>query len=330
MAQEILLYSPIFDFTAELFINQLEESNDEDVVVRMNTPGGDVFAGWGMIAKMREHGNVKIKVDGAAMSMGAYMLAFSNDVEALSTSRFLIHRAHSMFESFMSEEEIELLKSMNSDLKKVLKAKIDEKAFKDITGISLNDVFKMDEVRDVFLSAQEAKKIGLINKINKVDAKIAAQHEETFSIAASNLEKWQIKNQNKMSTEQESKSLDVKELANQIIAGVKDIFAKNEDDIDETVESKVVEAANELADEINAEYASKLSEAENNVSELGEQIETLKAEKQALENEVNELKASPIDPAAAKDPEPEVEPKAEKNEWDILAEQVNDKLSYLK
>ena len=105
---------------------------------------------------------------------------------------------------------------------------------------------------------------------------------------------------------------------------------KKEDEIDETGESKVVEAANELADEINAEYASKLSEAENNVSELGEQIETLKAEKQALENEVNELKASPIDPAAAKDPEPEVEPKAEKNEWDILAEQVNDKLSYLK
>jgi len=106
---EILLYSPIFNFTAEFFIRELEEFKDEDVVARLHTPGGDVLAAWGMIAKALEHPNkFSIKVDGQAASMGAYLLLFFDDVSALNFSRFTLHRASMFNESGRSEADITL------------------------------------------------------------------------------------------------------------------------------------------------------------------------------------------------------------------------------
>ena len=55
MATEILLYSSIYSFSAESFIKEMEAASGNDVVLRINTPGGDPQAGFGMIAKFAEH-----------------------------------------------------------------------------------------------------------------------------------------------------------------------------------------------------------------------------------------------------------------------------------
>jgi len=130
MAKEILLYGGIFNFSAETLIAEMDEHKDEPVAIRLNTPGGDVFAGWGIIAKMLEHGDITLKVDGVVSSMGAFMLIFGEKGkrEALDISKINLHRAD-MFVG--SEEDQKFLDGVNKDIFDKLKASIDEKKFKD-------------------------------------------------------------------------------------------------------------------------------------------------------------------------------------------------------
>lgn len=183
MAIEILLYGAIFDFTAERFIQQVEEAVDEDIIVRLNTPGGEVFASWGMIAKLHEHKNNTLgKIDGAVLSMGSFMLPFFDTVEALDVSRIMIHRASG---GDGSDEDNKLLAGMNKDLRTALEHKIDEEKFTVITGKTFDDIFKGEEVVSVWLTGAEAKKVGLVDKVVKLTKKqVAAFENKYFNIAA--------------------------------------------------------------------------------------------------------------------------------------------------
>jgi len=186
MAKELYIYSNIYDFVAEEFIAQLEEYQGEDVTIRVCSPGGNVFAAWGMIAKMQEHtGKMKIKCDGLAASMILYMLVFCEDVECLDSTEFVLHRA----DTYVSTPEDQaLLNSVNDKLKEKLTAKIDSKKLKEITGYSIKDIFNPDTDRlDVRLNAKQAKEIGLVNKVNKLTPAIAAELKSfynRFNIAA--------------------------------------------------------------------------------------------------------------------------------------------------
>ncbi len=183
MAKELLLYSHIFGFTAETLINGIDENMDEPIAIRANTPGGDVFAGWGIIAKMQEHGDITMKIDGSVASMGTFITIFANNVEALDVSKIHLHRA-SMFVD--GQEDQDFLDSVNADLKKKLKAKIDEAKFKEITGVSINQLFDADKRVNVTLTAKEAKAVGLVDKVITLKPSEAkAFQEKYFKIAAS-------------------------------------------------------------------------------------------------------------------------------------------------
>lgn len=166
--KQILLYNPIFSFVAEEFINAINDSGDEDLTIRVNSPGGSVFAGWGMAAAMQEKKNITVKVDGVAASMAFYILLFADKVEALDVSKFMIHRADGNAET---DEEKALLKSVNDTLKAKMSEKIDAQAFLDVTGTSIDDMFDAEERKDVWINAKQAKKIGLVSKINRLTPK---------------------------------------------------------------------------------------------------------------------------------------------------------------
>lgn len=167
--KEILLYSPIFSFTAEEFINKMNEVDGEDITVRLNSPGGSVFAGWGIIAKMKEHnGDVKMKIDGHAASMGFYMTLFSDYNESLDVSQFMIHRAVGRVES---EDDQKLLDNVNGELRSKMEARIDDAKFQEITGASIAEIFESENRRDVWLTAKEAKEIGLVDRVVRLNPK---------------------------------------------------------------------------------------------------------------------------------------------------------------
>lgn len=182
MQKELYLYSPIYDFVAETLVSQMEEFKDSEIVLRVNTPGGSVFANHGICAKMSELGNVHIKVDGAAMSSGAILLPYAKFVECLDVSTFLLHRADMYVES---EADKAFLARINKDLKTKLLLKVDADIFKEVTGVSIDEMFNSEKRIDVILDAKQAKKIGLVNKVNKLTpAEVEAFNNKMFAIAA--------------------------------------------------------------------------------------------------------------------------------------------------
>lgn len=183
MAKEIYLYNPIYSFVAEELMQEMNANMSEEIVLRLNTPGGSVFSGYGLCSKMTEHGNVTIKVDGYAASMGAFMLLFANKVECSDVSKIMLHRADGYAET---DAQKEFLASVNKDLRAKLEKKINADTFKEVTGVSFDEMFASDKRIDVWIDAKQAKKLGLVDKINKLDPKeLKALSSAMMNIAAS-------------------------------------------------------------------------------------------------------------------------------------------------
>ena len=164
--QEILLYGGIYSYTAEDFITKMNDLQGENITCRINCQGGDVFAGWGMIAKASEHkGGLTIKVDGIAASMAAFMLLFADNVECLDVSSFVFHRADGYVQT---DEDKAWLASINANFRKKMESKIPASVWRKVTGKSYDDLFNPESRIDCMLTAKQAKELGLVSKINKI------------------------------------------------------------------------------------------------------------------------------------------------------------------
>lgn len=169
---EVLMYGDIHSYSSAEFINQIESNTDSDLIIRVNSDGGSPEYGWGMVAKYREfQGTKMVKIDGKAMSTAAFFLLYADETTALDVSQIMFHRAAfpEWYErDYMTEANKGYLTSINKELEKALRAKVDVEEFEKLKGVSIKDIFSMDSRIDVFLTAQEAKKIGLISKIVKI------------------------------------------------------------------------------------------------------------------------------------------------------------------
>lgn len=181
MAKELYLYSPVYDYVVESLVSQMEENMENEVSIRTNTPGGDVFAGYALCAKMQEHGNVTIKVDGNASSIGSMVLLYAKRVECLDVSTFVLHRAN-MYVS--TPEQQAFLDKINKDLKSKYLQRFDKETFKEVTGISIEEMFNPDQRIDIVLDAKQAKRLGIVQKINKLSPAEVSAFNSRFKVAA--------------------------------------------------------------------------------------------------------------------------------------------------
>lgn len=197
MAKELYLYSPIFDFTAEALLASIEENMGSDIVLRENTPGGSVFSAYGIYTKVKEHGNVHLKVDGCAMSGGAFLPFYAKSSECLDTTRFMFHRADMYVEDGVDQA---FLDGINRDLKAQMKAKIDAAKWKEITGYSIDDLFNPETRLEIYLSGKQAKDLGIVNKVVKLTPQmgkeISAFTDKMNSLAAHATTEPIVKNSN--------------------------------------------------------------------------------------------------------------------------------------
>lgn len=322
MAKEIYIYESIFSFTAKDFIKEMESAKDEDVTIRVNTNGGSPEDGYGMIAKFIEHSKAKkVKIDGKALSMGLFFCAFANDVEALDVSEFLLHRAaypswiekdRELFTNDMKES----LSRMNDKLRQALEAKINTEKFKEITGYTLNDVFSMDGQLDVYMTAEQAKEINLIDRVVNITPERRAEITRLSMKAAAHIDEARLKNAAKKSKESNVKLNPIKmnidklkaehpELYKQVFdAGVsaeKDrvmsFMAWHETDAEAVKEG--IAKGEQMTQAKSAEFAVKMAKA-NNLAALeaegkknnpGEQEEKETKEKTAEEKKTDEFLA---------------------------------------
>lgn len=181
MAKQISILTPLFSFIVEDIIARINEIPiEDDLDVLLNSPGGSVFAGWTVGSVLAERkGKVKIKVAGHAASMAPALLLFADSTEALDVTQFMLHRADMFVEN---DEEKELLAQINKDLFKKLSSKIDGFKLKEIKGVTLKEIFEGEERINVWLTAKEAKEIGLIDKVVKLERKsVTAYYGEEIS-----------------------------------------------------------------------------------------------------------------------------------------------------
>lgn len=190
MGKEILLYGYIYAYSAAQFFKDVADAGvTAGITIRINTEGGEPEYAWGIIAKIQELKNVKFKVDGQAHSIGAFMLCYVDDVEAVDTAQFILHRgawpdwveqSATLFTDRMKEE----LANVNAKLEKAFRNKIDVAAFEEMKGVKVKDIFSMDGRLEVILTAKEAKQIKLIDRIVTITPTKKAEIEK-LSIAAS-------------------------------------------------------------------------------------------------------------------------------------------------
>ena len=160
----IFLGGPIDDHVANLVIAQLlyldHTDSKKDIHLYINSPGGSVTAGLAILDTM---GFVKAAVSticvGIAASMGALLLSAGTEGKrfSLPNSEVMIHQVMGGAEGQASDIEINarhILRTKET-LNKILAKN---------TGKSFAQVEK-DSDRDYYMSAEEAKKYGLIDDI---------------------------------------------------------------------------------------------------------------------------------------------------------------------
>ena len=160
----IFLGEPISDHVANIIIAQFlfldAENRDKDIKFYINTPGGSVSAGMAIYDTMQYvKADVSTICVGMAASMGALLLAAGAEGKrfSLPNSEIMIHQVMSGAEGQATDIKIHdehILKvkdKMNKILAKHTKQKI--------------ETIEEDTDRDKFMTPEEAKRYGIIDKI---------------------------------------------------------------------------------------------------------------------------------------------------------------------
>ena len=144
---------------AQLLFLQAEDAKKE-ISIYINSPGGSVTAGLAILDTMRM---VKCPVAtycvGQAASMGAILLSAGEKGKrhALPNARIMIHQPWGGAQGKASDIEITAKEILR--LKEILNG-----ILADASGKTLEEVTK-DTDRDHFMSAEEAKKWGIVDKV---------------------------------------------------------------------------------------------------------------------------------------------------------------------
>ena len=169
----IFLVGPINDGMANLIVAQLlfleSENPDKDINLYINSPGGSVSAGLAIYDTMQFiKPDVSTLCTGLAASMGAFLLAAGAKGKrfVLPNSRVMIHQPSGGFSGQASDIEIHAKEVL------YLKRRLNEMMALH-TGQTM-EVIERDTDRDNFMSAEEAVKYGLIDKVLTNRAQVAA------------------------------------------------------------------------------------------------------------------------------------------------------------
>jgi len=160
----VFLVGPVNEVTANLIVAQLlfleSENPDKDIFFYINSPGGSVSAGLAIYDTMQFiKPDVSTLCIGQAASMGALLLAAGDKGKrfVLPNSRVMIHQPMGGFSGQASDVEIHAREIL------FLRQRLNEILAKH-TGQTVETIAK-DTDRDNFLSAEDAVKYGIVDKV---------------------------------------------------------------------------------------------------------------------------------------------------------------------
>ena len=160
----VFLGEPVTRDSANLVIAQLlhleSQDPDKDISLYIDSPGGDVYAGLGILDTMNFiKPDVSTICVGMAASMGAVLLAAGAKGKrlALPNSMVMIHQPSSGVQG--QQTDIQIV----ADETKWIRQHINE-LLSDYTGQSIEKI-NVDTERDNYLRAQEACDYGLVDRV---------------------------------------------------------------------------------------------------------------------------------------------------------------------
>jgi len=160
----VFLVGPINDNVATLITAQLlfleSEDPKKEIFFYINSPGGLVNAGFGVYDTMQYiKPSVSTLCIGQASSMGSFLLAAGENGKRLSlpNSRIMVHQPSAGFQGQATDIEIHANEIM------LLKKRLNE-IYSKHTGRTVGEIKNALE-RDKFMTPQEAKEFGLIDKV---------------------------------------------------------------------------------------------------------------------------------------------------------------------
>jgi ATP-dependent Clp protease protease subunit len=160
----IFFVGAVNDQSANLVVAQLlfleSENPEKDISLYINSPGGSVYAGMAIYDTMQfVKPAVSTLCTGLAASMGAFLLAAGEKGKryALPNSRIMIHQPSGGAQGQASDIQIQAKEILS--LRERLNGILAERTGQDIERIGV------DTERDNFMSADEAKTYGLIDKV---------------------------------------------------------------------------------------------------------------------------------------------------------------------
>ena len=160
----VFVVGPINDAVASLVTAQLlfleSEDPKKEISLYINSPGGLVTAGLGIYDTMQYiKPDVSTLCIGQAASMGSFLLAAGTKGKrfSLPNSRIMVHQPSAGFQGQATDiqihaKEIQLLKTRLNTI------------YSKHTGKSVEEISKALE-RDNFMTAEDAKKFGLIDSV---------------------------------------------------------------------------------------------------------------------------------------------------------------------
>ena len=160
----IFLTGQINDNVASLITAQLlfleAEDPKKEIFLYINSPGGLVTAGLGIYDTMQYvKPDISTLCIGQAASMGSFLLSAGTKGKrfSLPNSRIMVHQPSAGFQGQATDIQIHAKEILS------LKEKLN-KIYSKHTGKSVDEISKALE-RDYFMTAEEAKKFGLIDSV---------------------------------------------------------------------------------------------------------------------------------------------------------------------
>lgn len=187
----LFLYDEIgfWGIEAGEFVAELQAIDADVIHLRINSPGGDVFAARAMQTALKQHkAKVIAHIDGLAASAASVVMLGADEVELVDGGFIMIHKALSFFDilGYFNDKNLEELQG-EMDKERNLLAKVDDSIANDYakrTGKGMDEV-KQKMADETWFTAAEALEYGLIDRVydgkpaeNKYDLSIFAKTPE--------------------------------------------------------------------------------------------------------------------------------------------------------
>jgi ATP-dependent Clp endopeptidase proteolytic subunit ClpP len=161
-AVEIMLYDEVgfFGITAKQFASALAEIEADEIHLRVNSPGGDVFDGVAMYNALRQHpAHVVTHIDGLAASIASVIALAGDEVRMAPNAFFMIHNPWGV-----TVGDADIHRKMADTLDKIAMGSIIS-TYQAKTGLDVETIETwMDD--ETWFSAEQAAEAGFVDVVD--------------------------------------------------------------------------------------------------------------------------------------------------------------------